>query len=107
MQKKGFKLELALMDDIKAAIGNYKSLNTQYENANKKAFTSVKVWQDAVVAAYQNAQNAIKMIDELDAKAKELGLPESGMSGYKKELVLRVGIWKRVISQIDGILSQM
>lgn len=107
MQKKGFKIEMALMDDIKAAIGNYKSLDNGIKTQNGKAFTMVKTYQDAIVAAYQNCQKAIGLIDELDAKSKELGIADSGMGGWKKELSAKASDYKSRISKIDGILNTL
>jgi hypothetical protein len=107
MQKKGIKVQLALMDDIKALIGNYKSLDGAAKTQNGKAFTSVKTYQDSIVAAYQNSQKAIALIDELDAKSKELGLPDSGLSGYKKELAAKASEYKAKVSKIDSILNSL
>ncbi len=101
------KVELALMDDIKALIGKYKSLDTAIKTQNGKAFTAIKTYQDAVRTAYQNAQSAVDLIDQLDAKSKELGLADSGLGGYKKEMSAKASEYKSKFSKIDGLLKSL
>ena len=103
----GVNVELALMDDIKALIGKYKSLDDAMKTQSGKAFTAVKTYQESVLAAYQNAQNAIDLIIVLDNKSKELGLPDSGLGGYKKELSAKASAYKSKFGQIDGILKSL
>jgi hypothetical protein len=101
------KVELALMDDIKALIGKYKSLDTAIKTQNGKAFTAIKTYQDAVRTAYQNAQSAVDLIDQLDANSKELGLADSGLGGYKKEMSAKASEYKSKFSKIDGLLKSL
>jgi len=104
---KGVNVELALIDDIKALIGKYKSLDNAIKTQNGKAFTAVKAYQESVLASYQNAKNAVDLIDQLDKKSKELGLPDSGMGGYKKELSAKASEYKSKFGKIDGILKSL
>jgi hypothetical protein len=103
----GVNVELGLMDDIKSLIGKYKSLDDAIKTQSGKAFTAVKTYQESVLAAYQNAQNAIDLIIVLDNKSKELGLPDSGMGGYKKELSAKASEYKSKFGKIDGILKSL
>jgi hypothetical protein len=106
-QKKATKVEMGLMDDIKALIGKYKSLDDAMKTQSGKAFTAVKAYQESVLAGYQNAKNAVDLIDQLDKKSKELGLPDSGLGGYKKELSGKATAYKSKFGQIDGILKSL
>jgi hypothetical protein len=101
------KVELALMDDIKSLIGKYKALDNAIKTQNGKAFTAIKTYQDAVRTAYQNAQSAVDLIAQLDAKSKELGLADSGLGGYKKELSEKASEYKAKFTKIDGLLKSL
>jgi hypothetical protein len=101
------KVEMALMDDIKALIGKYKSLDDAIKTQKGKTFTSVQTFQDSIKIAYQNAQNAIALIDQLDAKSKELGIADSGLGGYKKELSAKASEYKSKFTKLDGVLSSL
>lgn len=107
MQKKGIKLDLALMDDIKKFIGNYKTLDDNIKKQKSKTVTSLIAYQDSVRASLQNAQNAVDLISQLDAKSKELGLPDSGMGGYKKDLSTKAAEYKTKFSQIDNLIKTL
>jgi myosin heavy subunit len=101
------KVELALMDDIKALIGKYKSLDDAIKTQKGKTFTSVKTFQDSIKTAYQNAQSAVALIDQLDAKSKELGIADSGLGGYKKELAAKASEYKSKFTKLDSVLSSL
>ena len=101
------KVDLALMDDIKALISKYKSLDDASKSQKNKAFTAVGGYADSIRVAYQNANNAVDLINQLDAKSKELGLPDSGLGGYKKELSAKASSYKSLFNKIDGILKSL
>ena len=101
------KVDLALMDDIKALISKYKSLDDATKTQKNKAFTAVGAYADSVRGAYQNSTNAIDLINQLDAKSKELGLPDAGLGGYKKELTAKSSAYKALFNKIDGILKSL
>lgn len=101
------KVDLALMDDIKAAIGRYKSLDDATKAQKNKAFTAVNTYLDSVRAAYQNANSAVDLINQLDKKSKDLGIPDAGLGGYKKELLGKVSGYKALFNKIDGILKSL
>ena len=101
------KVDLALMDDIKALIGKYKSLDDASKGQKNKAFTAVNAYSDSVRVAYQNANSAVNLINQLDAKSKELGLPDSGLGGYKKELAGKASEYQTLFKKIDGILKSL
>jgi len=101
------QIQLALMDDIKAAIGKYKSLDDTAKNFKNKAVDSLISYYDNIRVAYQNATNAISMINDLDKKSKELGLPDSGLGGYKKELSGKANEYKSMLSKVDSIAKSL
>lgn len=101
------KVELALLDDIKALLGKYKTLDGAVKTQKGKTFTSVKTLQDAIRTAYQNAQSAVDLIDQLDAKSKQLGLPDAGLGGYKKEMAAKAAEYKSKFTKLDSVLSSL
>lgn len=101
------KVELALMDDIKALIGKYKPLDEAAKGAANKAKNGLIAYSDNIRAAYQNAKNAVDMIDELDKKTKDLGLADAGLGGYKKELQVKVSEYNSLFKKIDTIYKSL
>lgn len=79
-------LKLALMDDIKSAIAEAKKFKDGLKASRSKAVNGLISYKDNAQATAFNANQAIKLIDELDKKSKDLGLGDSGLGGYKKEL---------------------
>lgn len=100
---KSQNVELALMDDIKAAIGQYKTLDDNAKKARSRAADGLIKYGDSIRVAYQNAKNAVELIDTLDKKSKELGLPDAGLGGYKKELSGKMKEYNSLFSKIDSI----
>jgi hypothetical protein len=121
MQKKGNKkvsilemelssnvqIDMALMDDIKKLISNYKSLDDAIKNQRSKSQTGLISYFDSIRTAYQNSSNAIDLIDQLDKKSKELGIADAGLGGYKKELAAKVSQYKTMIGKVDGIIKSL
>ena len=101
------KVEMALMDDIKSLLGKYKTLDNAIKAQNGKAFNAIKVYQDSVRTAYQNAQQAVDLITQLDTKSKDLGLADSGLGGYKKEMAAKASEYKAKFTQIDNLLKSL
>lgn len=101
------KVDLALMDDIKTAIGKYKGLDDATKTAMNKAKTMLIAYSDSVRVAYQNAKSAVDLITELDTKSKELGLPDSGMGGYKKEMQGKVTEYNTLFKKLDTLINSL
>jgi len=101
------KVDLALMDDIKAAIGKYKGLDDSTKTAMNKAKTMLIAYSDSVRGAYQNAKSAVDLITELDTKSKELGLADSGMGGYKKEMQGKVTEYNALFKKLDTLINSL
>ena len=101
------KIELALADDIKAEIQKYKGLKDNVDKAKNKAINGIISYSDNIRVAYQNANNAVGMIDQLMAKAKELGLGDTGFESYKKDLAQKAADYKKLFTQVDGISKSL
>jgi len=97
------KIELALVDDIKSEIQKYKGLKDNVDKAKNKAKDTIISYSDNIRVAYQNAQNAVDMINELEKKAKELGLGDTGFEAYKKDLVGKAAEYKKLFSSVDSL----
>ena len=95
------KVELALADDIKKGISDYKSLDDATKSAKAKARAGLDSYLSSVGAAYQNAKNTLDMINTLEAKSKELGLGDTPFTNYKKELAAKVNGYKSLFGFID------
>lgn len=101
------KVELALADDIKALIGKYKGLDDNVKTAKGKAVNGLISYVDNIRGAYQNAQQAVDMISQLEAKSKELGLGETPFTGYKKELNVKANDYKKLFTAVDNITKSL
>lgn len=121
MQKKGIKkvsilemelssnvkVDMALMDDIKKLISNYKGLDDAIKSQRTKSSTQLINYFNSIRTAYQNSSNAIDLIDQLDKKSKDLGLPDSGLGGYRKELAGKVSQYKTLIGKVESIIKSV
>ena len=101
------KVELALMDDIKAAVGKYKALDDASKSALNKAKNSLIAYSDSIRVALQNSKNGIDLIDELDKKSKELGIADAGLGGYKKELQGKLSEYNALFKKVDAIYKSI
>jgi len=101
------KVELALTDDIHSEIQKYKGLKGNVEKAKSKAQDGLIAYADNVRVAYQNANNAVEMINELEKKAKDLGLGDTGYGGYKKELSAKANEYKKLFSSVDSLAKSL
>lgn len=101
------KVDLALMDDIKTAIGKYKGLDEATKTAMNKAKNMLIAYSDSVRGAYQNAKSAVDLITELDTKSKELGLSDSGMGGYKKEMQGKATEYNALFKKLDTLINSL
>jgi len=101
------KVELALMDDIKAGIAAVKSAQDSASGASSKASTALIAYADAIRAIAANANKAIAAIDELDAKSKDLGLGDQGLGGYKKELAQKSKDAISKFKQLDSAIKSL
>ena len=101
------KVELSLMDDIKAAIGKYKKLDDAAKASLNKVKNTLIAYSDSIRVAYQNAKNGVDLIDQLDQKSKELGLGDSGLGGYKKELQGKQSEYNTLFKKVDSILKSL
>jgi hypothetical protein len=101
------KVELALMDDIKAAIGKYKQLDDAAKASLNKVKNTLIAYSDSVRVASQNAKNGVDLIDQLDQKSKELGLGDAGLGGYKKELQGKLSEYNTLFKKIDSIYKSL
>ena len=97
------KIDLALTDDIKAEIQKYKGLKENVDKAKNKAKDTIIAYTDNIRVAYQNAQNAVALISQLEAKAKELGLGDTGFESYKKDLTGKAAEYKKLFTSVDNI----
>ena len=97
------KVDLALTDDIKSEIQKYKGLKDNVDKAKNKAKDMIIAYTDNIRVAYQNAQNAVELINQLETKAKELGLGDTGFEAYKKDLAGKAAEYKKLFSSVDGI----
>jgi hypothetical protein len=97
------KVDLALTDDIKSEIQKYKGLKDNVDKAKNKAKDMIIAYTDNIRVAYQNAQNAVELINQLETKAKELGLGDTGFEAYKKDLSTKAAEYKKLFSSVDGI----
>ena len=101
------KVDLGLADDIKSEIQKYKGLKDNVDKAKSKAKDAVISYSDNIRVAYQNAQNAVDMITELEKKAKELGLGDTGFEAYKKDLAGKAAEYKKMFSSADGLSKSL
>ena len=101
------KVDLSLADDIKSEIQKYKGLKDNVDKAKNKAINGIISYSDNIRVAYQNANNAVGMIDQLMAKAKELGLGDTGFESYKKDLAQKAAEYKKLFSQVDGVSKSL
>lgn len=101
------QIDMALMDDIKKLISNYKSLDDAMKSQRTKSSTALISYFNSIRTAYQNSSSAIDLIDQLDKKSKELGLPDSGLGGYRKELAAKVSQYKTLFGKVDGIIKSL
>ena len=101
------KVELALTDDIKSEIQKYKGLKDNVDKAKNKAQSGLIAYADNVRVAYQNAKNAVDMIGNLETKAKELGLGDTGFEGYKKELSVKSAEYKKLFTSVDSLAKSL
>jgi hypothetical protein len=101
------KVELALMDEVKALIGKYKPLDDAAKGAANKAKNGLIAYSDNIRAALQNAKNAVDLINELDKKTKDLGLADAGLGGYKKELQGKVNEYNALFKKVDAIYKSL
>lgn len=97
------KVDLALTDDIKSEIQKYKGLKDNLDKAKNKAKDMIIAYTDNIRVAYQNAQNAVELINQLETKAKELGLGDTGFEAYKKDLTGKAAEYKKLFSSVDNI----
>jgi SMC interacting uncharacterized protein involved in chromosome segregation len=97
------KVDLALTDDIKSEIQKYKGLKDNVDKAKNKAKDMLITYSDNIRVAYQNAQNAVDLINQLETKAKELGLGDTGFESYKKDLQGKAADYKKLFNSVDGI----
>lgn len=101
------KVELALMDDIKAAVGKYKALDDASKAALNKSKNALIAYSDSVRVALQNAKNGVDLIAELDKKSKELGIADAGLGGYKKELQGKLSEYNALFKKVDAIYKSL
>ena len=101
------KIELALVDDIKALISKYKSLDDNVKTARGKAANGLISYTDNIRVAYQNAENAVNMISELEAKSKELGLGDTPFTSYKKDLSAKSSDYKKLFTAVDNLTKSL
>jgi hypothetical protein len=101
------KVELALMDDIKAAVGKYKALDDASKAALNKSKNALIAYSDSVRVALQNAKNGVDLIAELDKKSKELGIADAGLDGYKKELQGKLTEYNALFKKVDAIYKSL
>ena len=97
------EVNLALADDIKAEIQKYKGLKDNVDKAKNKAKDGIIAYTDSIRVAYQNAQNAVGLITQLETKAKELGLGDTGFEAYKKDLAGKAAEYKKLFSSVDNV----
>ena len=101
------KFQLALMDDVKASIAEAKKFKDNLKNTKNKAVNALIAYKDNAQATAFNANQAIKSIDELDKKSKELGLGDAGLSGWKKELQQVYKDSSSLFNSINSVLSNL
>ena len=101
------KVDLALVDDIKSEIQKYKGLKDNVDKARNKAADSAIAYYDNVRVAYQNSQRTVDLITQLETKAKELGLGDTGFENWKKEASTKAAEYKKLGSSVEGIAKSL
>jgi hypothetical protein len=101
------EVELALADEIKASLTAYKGLKDGVDKAKNSAKNSFIKYIDSVRVAYQNSKNSVDLITQLEAKAKELGLGDTGYGGWKKESAAKMAEYKSLLTAIDKIYQSI
>ena len=101
------EVELALADEIKASLTAYKGLKDNVDKTKNSAKNSFIKYIDSVRVAYQNSKNSVDLIDQLELKAKELGLGDTGYGGWKKESAAKMSEYKSLLTAIDKIYQSI
>ena len=101
------KVDLALADDIKSSLSQYKGLKDNVDKAKNAAKNAVIKYIDSTRAAYQNSKTTVDLITELENKAKQLGLGDTGYEGWKKEAVIKTKEYQTLLNSIDSIYKSI
>ena len=101
------KVDLALADDIKSSLSQYKGLKDNVDKAKNAAKNAVIKYIDSTRAAYQNSKTTVDLITELENKAKQLGLGDTGYEGWKKEAIVKTKEYQTLLNSIDSIYKSI
>ncbi len=101
------EVQLALVDDIKSSLSQYKSLKENADKAKNSAKNSFIKYIDTVRVAYQNAKNSSDLMNELQAQANKLGLGDTGYSGWLKESNQKMAEYKSLLTALDKIYQSI
>ncbi len=101
------EVNLALVDDIKSSLSQYKTLQGNADKAKNSAKNSFIKYIDSVRVAYQNSKNSSDLINELQAQANKLGLGDTGYSGWLKESNQKMAEYKSLLTALDKIYQSI
>ena len=97
------KVELALKDDIQKGLTDYKTLDSAITTYKNKARAGLDSYLTSVGQAYQNAKNTLDALNTMEAKIKELGLPDNPYAVYAKDLAAKANEYKKLFAYVDNL----
>lgn len=101
------EVNLALVDDIKSSLSQYKTLQGNADKAKNSVKNAFIKYIDSVRVAYQNSKNSSDLINELQAQANKLGLGDTGYSGWLKESNQKMAEYKSLLTALDKIYQSI
>jgi len=100
---KSEKVELALKDDIQKGLSDYKTLDSAITAYKNKARAGLDSYLTSVGQAYQNAKNTLDALNTMEAKIKELGLPDNPYAAYTKDMTAKANEYKKLFAYVDNL----
>ena len=100
---KSTKVELALKDDIQKGLSDYKTLDAAITSYKNKARAGLDSYLTSVGQAYQNAKNTLDALNTMEAKIKELGLPDNPYAAYTKDMTAKANEYKKLFAYVDNL----
>jgi SMC interacting uncharacterized protein involved in chromosome segregation len=100
---KSTKVELALKDDIQKGLSDYKTLDAAITSYKNKARAGLDSYLTSVGQAYQNAKNTLDALNTMEAKIKELGLPDNPYASYTKDMSAKANEYKKLFAYVDNL----